>query len=101
MKYQCACGNTYCVSEQKYKLLLELFCSQCQTMTKWTAIEWPEAEVDKEIWFNGDTIWKCPVTMKCFQCEEKDTEWVSLSFEGHLCSPICCEKAWQAYWGAN
>lgn len=100
MKYICSCGTESLVSEKKFRVRPEIFCPQCQDMTFWTAIEWPQdIPLEAEIWFNGDTYWYSKENGVCFYCKINRTNWVSLSFEGHLCTPVCAESAWNEYMG--
>lgn len=101
MKYRCSCGNFSEVSDDKYKSKMELYCSSCQEITFWKAFEWPNVQMDREIWYNGDTYWKSPSMGKCFECGEVLTQWMSLSFEGYLCNPLCSDKAWRKFFGEN
>lgn len=101
MKYICfECGLPVSVDETKYRREVILFCSVCKQNRRFLAYAWPEEWVEREICYNGDTYIKQQQLGKCFECQEM-TQWISISFEGYVCSPLCGNVAWDKFFGEN
>lgn len=55
----------------------------------------PDAKEWDSILYNGsELIWCDPG--KCWHCG-KQTHWVDINFEAHLCSPSCEDAKWDEY----
>ncbi len=49
-----------------------------------------------DINFDGDTMIHGKTARPCFNCHTL-TNWVSISFEAHICSEECNTKVWKDY----
>jgi hypothetical protein len=47
----------------------------------------------------GSEVIKCLAEQPCWMCQ-RQTHWVEVNFECHLCSPECVDQAWGEFFEA-